>query len=301
MEPLDEHPGEARERSPGRRSHRGGDRQELRAPREALGARAAAVLARIDEDPRPQQGPQALAPPALGLDHRRGERRQRCRTGRRRHRPVAPEADPVEDALSEPSEPAVQRREVERPNACRRPPEPLGRRDVAPHRGADDRDGVGLPRHQVGRQYAEAAPAGPAACERDSDPRLATARILLVQEDRASLDATPREAQPNRVAARPRARCEPQPVRHLAAALTKVGEERNMLERHDRRNGFGDRKAGRSRFVGGRPTAPPSSSLHRQDASPHPPGVSPRVRESVWLLMIRLQRVVRRERESASQ
>jgi hypothetical protein len=230
MKPLDEKPGEGGERrtlARRPRRDRGRDPDELHAGREALGARRAPVLAPLDDDPRGEDRPQPDPAPPLGLDQRRRERRQRRCPRRRRHRSITPEPDPVEDPLPEPAEPAVQRREVDRREPRRRLAEPLGRLEVLLRRGADDRDSVRLPRHQVRRQYPRASPAHLAARQRNLDRRLATARVPLAEEDPSSLDAASREAQANRAAGR--ARREPQPVRHRAAALTKVGEERTML------------------------------------------------------------------------
>lgn len=282
MKPLDEEPGEGRERRTLARWPRGRDRgrdcQELHARREALGARRAPVLGALDHHRPGEDRPQAHAAAPLGLDQRRREWGQRRRPRRRRHRPVGPEPQPVKDALPEPAEPAVQRREVDRREPRRRTAEPLGRLEVTLPRRAHDRHGVRLPRHEVGRQDPRAPPARLAVRQRNLDLRLATAHVLLAGEDRPSLDPASREAQANRAAAR--AGREPQPVRHRAAALTKVGEERNMQKRHDRRNGFGGRKAGRSRFVGGRQPPPLLHLLSWQDPSRPAPGVSPRVRES---------------------
>jgi len=231
MEPLDEQRGEPDERRTGdrRRSHdRGRDRRELHARLEPLAARVAPVLAALDADRGREDRPQAHAAPTLRLDHGSRERRQGGRPGRRRNGPIAPEPDTVLDALAEPAEPAVQRREVERPEARRRTPEPLRRLEVPLRRGRDDRDGVGLSRHEVGRQDADAAPARAAARERNGHARR-LGRGVIAGEDRASRDPRPRETKARCATARTRRQAEP--VRYRVAALTKVGEERTMHER----------------------------------------------------------------------
>jgi len=261
MEPLDQHRGEVDERrttSRRRGQDRGRDPKELHARRQLLGARRTPVLGPLDHDLAGEDRPDRHASAALRLDHCRGERRERARAAQRRHRPVAPEARAVEDALSKAAKPAMERRKVERLELRRRLPEPFGRLEVPLRRGADDRNRVGLPRDEIGWQYSEPAPAGPAECERELDCWLAPASVLLAEEDRPPSDPAPREAQADRVAGR--ARREAHPVRHRAAALTKVGEELTMLERDNRRNGLGGRQAGRSRFVGGASNRPPSSS-----------------------------------------
>lgn len=230
MEPLHEQRGEDRERP--RLAHRpcsghhGGNRAEPRARSEALGARRAPVLAPVDDDSPGEDRPHRNAAPPLGLDQGRRERRQRRRPRRCGHRPIAPEPDPVEDALAQTAEPAVQRREVDRREPRRRLAQPIGRLEV-PRRGRPhDRHSIRLPWPEVGGKNPEAASARRAARERDLGHGLPPGTVLLPEEDRPSLDPAPREAHAHHAAAR--AGRQPQPVRHPAAALTKVGEERIM-------------------------------------------------------------------------
>jgi hypothetical protein len=230
MEPLDEQRGEPGERRTrrrrGDRRNRGGDRGEPHARLDLLAPGAAAELARLDVDRGPEDRPRADAPPALSLDHGSRERRQRGRPRRRRDRATALKPNAVLDPLAEPPDPTVQRREVKRSEARSRPPEPLGRRDVAPRRGPDHRRGVRLSRYEVRREDPRTAPARLADGERNLEPPLETRR-LVAEEDRAPRHPRPCETQALRPAARTRRRR--QPVRHRAAALTKVGEERTML------------------------------------------------------------------------
>jgi hypothetical protein len=255
MEPLDEERGERDQRRAlgrrRRRRHRRRDRVEPRARGEALGARLAPVLAAVDHAPHDEQRLHACTATALRLDHRGREGQERRRPGGRGHGPITTKPNTVEQALPEPAEPAVERREVERREPRRGLAEPLGRLDVALRRRRDDRHRKRLPRHEIGREHPESAPARIAPREGDPDLGRLLRCVVLPEEDRAALDAAPRQAKAELAAAG--ARGQPQPARHLAAALTKVGEERTMLERHNRRNGLG---TCRSRFVGGERTPP---------------------------------------------
>jgi hypothetical protein len=186
------------------------------------------MLARIYEDGPRQDRPEARALPALGLDDRSGERGERGRSALRRNGPVRLQPDPIEDALTETSEPAVERREVEWREPRRGPPQALGRPEVLPLRRLDDRERVRLSRDEIARQNPDAPAARLTARERDRQRRLQARPIRLAEEDRPALDDRPRESEAPLAAAR--ARHEPQAVSHPAAAsLTKVGNERTML------------------------------------------------------------------------
>ena len=129
--------------------------------------------------------------PTPGLLDEGGERGEGWITAGRR--PVAAKGNLVEDSLSQPAEPSVERGEVGLPGSGVRPGD--GRAvsrmpEVRLREFLDDRDGELLPGEQVGGEHPAAGSAGAAAGERDEDLQLRRSK-----EDCGPLDEGIREAE----------------------------------------------------------------------------------------------------------
>ncbi len=208
------------------------DDQHAAAGDESVTPSLAPVLPLLEDDHGPERAQDRHPGPSRELDEDGREGRER-RPRRTRESPCFVTGKPhlVERALAEASEPAVQGARVQRREAGRHAPEPVGGAQVARDRPLDDGQRVDLPRRQVAGEHARPVLAATAAGHRKSALRDRTLDRQVLQEDGKAKDSPRREDEQSHPAAAG-ALDVAQEARDQLAAPLRVGEERIVRKRH---------------------------------------------------------------------